>query len=167
MDEMTTFLTEYRNSVTHDIFIILVILCIAADTIFGCIRAVKFRKWNSSIGIDGGIRKITMLFSVLFLALVDLLVGINAAALLPDSGKEMMAALNLDHVGLAQFFCIVYILYEATSILKNMLLCGVPAPAGLEQKLAGWLDNMTDESVIDISQTVASHSDTQILKKTE
>ena len=35
--------------------------------------------------------------------------------------------------------------YEATSILKNMLLCGLPVPAGMREKLASWLVSMTDE----------------------
>ena len=41
-------------------------------------------------------------------------------------------------------------LYEATSVLKNMLLCGLPVPAGLREKLGAWLSTMTEETNVDI-----------------
>ena len=41
-------------------------------------------------------------------------------------------------------------MYEATSVLKNMLLCGLPVPAGLREKLGAWLSTMTEETNVDI-----------------
>ena len=48
-----------------------VIVAVVMDTVFGCIRAVKERKFNSCFGIDGAIRKISMLVSVAFLLILD------------------------------------------------------------------------------------------------
>ena len=45
---------------------------------------------------------------------------------------------------------LLFILYEATSVLKNMLLCGLPVPAGLREKLGAWLSTMTEETNVDI-----------------
>ena len=35
-------------------------------------------------------------------------------------------------------------------MLKNMLLCGLPVPAGLREKLGAWLSTMTEETNVDI-----------------
>ena len=31
-------------------------------------------------------------------------------------------------------------------MLKNMMLCGLPVPAGIRQKIGSWLEVMTDET---------------------
>ena len=162
--EVMEFLEAYKDAMTHNPFVVLVLLCVVADTVFGCLRAAKYHAWNSSLGIDGGIRKVTMLLSVLFLALVDQLVGINVISWLPEAATAALSAVNISSIGLAEFFCIVYILYEATSILKNWMLCGVWVPAGLKDKLAEWLDQMTDESSVSIVDTLAQSGRTQIPK---
>ncbi len=163
--EVMNFLATYQESVTHNPFVIMVLLCVAADTFFGCLRAAKYRAWNSSLGIDGGIRKVTMIFSVLFLSLADQLVGINVISWFPEAAVAVLETIGIHTLGLAEFFCVVYVCYEAASILKNMLLCGVPAPAGLQEKLAKWLDQMTDESTVSVAETLAQHHKTQVPKK--
>ena len=45
----------------------LVLIAVVMDTIFGAGRAIKYHKFNSSVGIDGAIRKISMLLSLVFL----------------------------------------------------------------------------------------------------
>ena len=35
-------------------------------------------------------------------------------------------------------------------MLKNILLCGLPVPAGLREKLGAWLSTMTEETNVDI-----------------
>ena len=49
-------------------------------------------------------------------------------------------------LGITELFALLFVLYEATSILKNMLLCGLPIPAGMRDKVAKWLEKMTDET---------------------
>ncbi len=162
--EVMEFWAAYKDAMTHNPFVILVLLCVAADTFFGCLRAAKFHAWNSSLGIDGGIRKVTMICSVLFLSLADQLVGINVMGWLPEGVAAALGTIGVNALGLAEFFCVVYVCYEAASILKNMLLCGVPAPAGLQNKLAKWLDQMTDESTVSVTQTLQQHNKTQVPK---
>lgn len=163
--EVMGFWAVYKESMTHNPFVIMVLLCVAADTFFGCLRAAKYRAWNSSLGINGGIRKVAMIFSVLFLSLADQLVGVNVIGWLPEAAASALGTIGINALGLAEFFCVVYICYEAASILKNMLLCGVPAPAGLQEKMAKWLDQMTDESTVSVAQTLAQHHKTQVPKK--
>ena len=66
----------------------------------------------------------------------------------------VLAQGGITNLGVAEFFCVVYIMYEATSILKNMLLCDLPVPAGLKDKLAHWLAEMTEETKVDIVAVV-------------
>lgn len=162
--EMSTFFQAYVQAVTHNLFLILLLICVAADTLFGCLRAARFRCWNSSIGIDGGIRKVTMVLSIVILALVDQLVGLDLIGHLPEVVVSALGAIGINAIGLAEFFAIVYIMYEASSILKNLLLCGVPLWAGLQDKLAKWVDQMTDESSVSVSETLAQSERKQIPK---
>ncbi len=58
---------EYDNIfLSEHIFIKLVILTISFDTLLGCLSAIKSRKFNSSFGIDGGIRKVAMIACIFF-----------------------------------------------------------------------------------------------------
>ena len=151
------FWLSFKAAVCGNLFVELVVLAIAMDTVLGCLRAARAHKWNSSVGIDGGIRKAGMLVSVLFLVLVDMLLGLDLLqfGIIRDEARSVLAAMGVTNLGIAEFFCIVYIMYEATSILKNMLLCGLPCPKGLKEKLAAWLDQMTDETQINVSAAVA------------
>ena len=164
MEQLTAFLQGYLNALSHNIFVVLVLLCVAADTLFGCLRAVRYRCWNSAVGIDGGIRKVSMVTSVVFLALIDRLVGVDLMGFMAPDTAAALGRLGVNTLGLAEFFAVVYILYEASSILKNLLLCGAPGPKGLQQKLAEWVDTMTDESSVSVAKTLAAPGRTQIKK---
>lgn len=147
--ENVSFLGQFLSA-CNNIFVKGVVLAIAMDTFLGCLRAAKYHKWNSSVGIDGGIRKAGMLVSVFFLVLVDMLLHFNALTLCGSEMQAVLAQGGINNLGVAEFFCIVYIMYEATSILKNMLLCDLPVPSGLKDKLAHWLAEMTEETSIDV-----------------
>lgn len=151
--ENVSFLGQFLSA-CNNIFVKGVVLAIAMDTFLGCLRAAKYHKWNSSVGIDGGIRKAGMLVSVFFLVLVDMLLHFNALTLCGSEMQAVLAQGGINNLGVAEFFCIVYIMYEATSILKNMLLCDLPVPAGLKDKLAHWLAEMTEETNIDVVAVV-------------
>lgn len=100
-----------------------VVLAIVLDTIFGIVRAIKERSFNSSVGIDGAIRKISMLISLVGLQVADFIMCINFIGFIPE---EVRVKMPFDTVGLAEFFGLVYLSYEAVSVLKNMTLCGLP-----------------------------------------
>ena len=133
---------NYINSVQNNLFILVVAIVIFMDTFLGFLRAIKQRKFNSCFGIDGGIRKVAMLGCIAFLAALDMCVTFNLAFMMP---KEWLSVLGVDKIGLCEFFCILFILYEAVSILKNMLLCGLPVPTKLKNWIENFLNIMTDE----------------------
>ena len=138
---MNIIITNAMDIVRQHNIILLVALMVCTDTVLGCFRAIRQHKFNSSFGIDGAIRKITMLLSLVFLVLLDTAVHINLVALIP---KEILALAGLESVGTTEFFGIIYISYEAVSILKNMALCGLPVKA-VEEKLRAFLGKYTDE----------------------
>ena len=125
----------------HSFFIIL-LYAVLMDTILGVLRAIKERKFNSCVGIDGAIRKVAMLFSVMFLMVIDSMVQINFLFMIPE---EYLQYIGIERLGICEVFCVLYILYEAVSILKNMSLCGLPIPAKAKQFLVNFLDDMTEE----------------------
>lgn len=121
----------------------IVVAMIVFDTILGVLRAIKERKLNSNFGINGAIRKIAMLTSVAMLAVLDMLLNINAVAFVPE---EILGVIGIRKVGLCEFFSILFTLYEAISIMKNMVLCDLPVSKKLQKKAQKFLDEMTDEN---------------------
>ena len=102
-----------------------VVLAVVMDTIFGVGRAIKERRFNSCVGIDGAIRKISMIVSLAFLGVADMLMGINLIGFVPEEIVQYLPE-GLQEIGLASFFGLLYLGYEIVSILKNMALCGLP-----------------------------------------
>lgn len=153
---MMVFLMDFKEAIFGNLFVVLVLLAIAMDTFLGALRAFKYHKWNSSVGIDGGLRKVAMLGSVFFLVLVDMLLNLNVLGWVGEEMQSNLSVIGVTNLGIAEFFCLFYIMYEATSIMKNMLLCGLPCPKGLKEKLAHWLQEMTEETNVDVVAIVES-----------
>lgn len=130
-------------------FIRIVLIAIVCDTIFGVLRAIKEKKFNSNFGIDGAIRKCGMIVSIFFFVLVDAVIHLNLIGFIPKPALEYM---NIDTIGLAEFFCILYIVYETVSILKNMTLCGLPVRKvweSLKKVLGKYTDELPDDDELD------------------
>ena len=134
------------NILTNNAIIKILIVAVFLDTFLGVLRALKEKKFNSGVGIDGGIRKIAMIGSIAFLAALDMCFTFNLLFMLP---QEWIVFLGVEKLGLCEFFSILFILYEAVSILKNMVLCGLPVPTKLRDKVENFLDVMTDELPIE------------------
>ena len=125
----------------HNRIIQLVVAAVIFDTIFGVIRAAKERKFNSYFGIDGAIRKISMIVSLCGLLVVDYLVRINLIGFVPE---QVRTWIGMETVGAVEFFGLLYIAYEIVSILKNMYLCGLPVKK-VWNTVRRFLSNYTDE----------------------
>lgn len=97
---------------------------------------------NSCVGIDGAIRKAAMLFSVCLLMATDVIMHINMLGMVPEKYIQIM---GIQKLGICEFFCLLFILYEAVSILKNMTLCGLPVPARIKKWIQKFLEDMTEE----------------------
>ena len=104
-------------------------IAVLLDTILGVLRAFKYRKFNSCVGIDGAIRKVAMLVSVGLLMAVDTIMQFNLLFMIPE---KYIQYVGITKLGLCEFFCLLFILYEAVSILKNMTLCGLPVPGKIK-----------------------------------
>ena len=117
-------------------------IAVLMDTILGVLRAFKYRKFNSCVGIDGAIRKVAMLVSVGLLMLVDTIMQFNLLFMVPE---KYIQYIGITKLGLCEFFCLLFILYETVSILKNMTLCGLPVPGKIKTFIQHFLDDMTDE----------------------
>lgn len=123
-------------------FIKIMSIAICLDTVLGVLRAIKEHKFNSSVGIDGAIRKVAMLLSAGALMTTDVIIHLNLLFMVPE---EYIKYLGITKLGLCEFFCLLFILYESVSILKNMALCGLPIPARIRSWLTKFLDDMTAE----------------------
>ena len=112
------------------------------DIIFGILRAIKERKLNSTIGIDGMIRKSAMILSDCFLFIIDKIINLNFVRFVPE---EFLSFINLKFLGIGDLFNILFILFECLSIIKNMHRCKLPIPKKLEKAIEKLLTEFTEE----------------------
>ena len=122
---------------SNNIFIEILMLAICADTLLGVLRAIKFRQFNS---------KVAMVVSVGILMLADLLIHVNLLAFIPE---EYVHDLGVQKLGMCEFFCLLFTACECLSVLKNMVLCGLPVPKKVESWMRDFLANMTSELPMD------------------
>lgn len=133
---------EFLNLLASNLFVKLVIIAIILDSFLGAGRAVKEKKFNSCIGIDGVIRKVCMIGCIVFLMLVDVCTNFNFLFMLP---QQYIDFLGIEKLGICEFFSILFLLYETVSVLKNMVLCGLPVPIRIREYVEKLLNNMTNE----------------------
>lgn len=135
---MNEFLLNIFNNVSIKVLSIFIIL----DTICGILRACKYRKINSAIGIDGIIRKAGMVLSIFFFLIVDYIVQIDLICFIPESIKEVI---SIESIGIGDLFALIFIVFEFLSVLKNMVLCKIPIPKKLQIFLNKLLKEFTEE----------------------
>ena len=146
MNVLTAFGVRLMAAMENNLVVKLLLLTVCADMVFGSGRAIKERHWNSSVGIDGAIRKAGMVASIVLFSMMDMVLCVDLLGWLPVTAKDFMSSLGFVKAGVTELFGILYVLYELTSVLKNMMLCGLPVPAGIRQKIGSWLEVMTDET---------------------
>ena len=127
----------------NNIIFYLLITTILLDVFLGSLRALNERKWNSTIGINGILRKTAMIGSSIFLIIIDSILKIDLLFFIP---KEVTEIIKLNEIGIFELFALMFILYEITSILKNMILCGLPIPKRLKSKIEKLLNDLTSET---------------------
>lgn len=130
------------NEISSNVVIKILFVALIFDIFLGSLRALKEHKWNSTVGINGILRKIAMIGSILFLFLSDKMINLNLLGLVPE---EILNVINIKQIGSCELFGIMFILYEMTSILKNMVLCELPVPKGIRKKVEKLLKDMTTE----------------------
>lgn len=137
---MEKLINVYSNAATND-FLQLVLIAVVVDTLFGVLRAIKERTFNSNFGINGAIRKVGMIVCLLALVAVDHIVSMNLIGFIPEAVR---AYLPTEKIGTMEFFSILFIAYEIISIFKNMYLCGLPVKR-IWQAVRTFLSKYTDE----------------------
>ncbi len=144
MNELLVFLGA------HSFFVIL-LYAVIMDTVLGVLRAIREHKFNSCVGIDGAIRKVAMILSVVFLMFIDSMVKMDFLFMIPE---EYLQYIGINRLGICELFCLLFILYEIVSILKNMTLCGLPVPAKIKMFIQRFLDDMTEELPEEVSEAL-------------
>lgn len=132
---------KYINLLNNNFLKVLVII-IALDVLFGVFRAFMEKELNSTIGIDGIIRKIAMLVTICVCLILDYLINIDLIAFIPQELKQII---HISKVGISELFSILYILFESLSVLKNMHKCKLPMPKPLKKWLEKLLTDLTSE----------------------
>ena len=135
-------MNEYLSMLINSDGLKILGIVITLDTIFGILRAIKEKSLNSCIGIDGIIRKVGMLISIIFLMAIDTIIHLDLIGFIPDTVKEIM---NFGQVGIADIFMVLFIVFEILSIFKNMILCKLPIPKKLQQFLENAMKEFTGE----------------------
>lgn len=135
-------MNDFISNLSENPIIKILIITLLLDVFYGSIRAIKEKKWNSTVGINGMLRKFGMIGSIIFLALADVCIDLDLLFFIPE---DILKVVKLQRVGSCELFGIMFILYEITSVLKNMLLCGIPVPKGLKNKVEKLLNSMTTE----------------------
>lgn len=104
---------------TDSLISLLMILCFF-DVMLGILTAIRKGDVNSTIGLNGIVRKIVIIVSLLFLHMIDILCGVNLISFFPQNIKDwIQSTLQINTVGIAGLFGIYIILFELLSILKN------------------------------------------------
>lgn len=135
---MLKFFRTLLNSENFKVLLIVIVL----DTVFGILRAIREKRVNSCIGIDGIIRKTGMIISIIFLKLIDVIVRLDLIGFLPENLKTI---LNIEKLGIGSLFSIMFIIFETLSVFKNMVICKLPIPRKLQMYLEKIMKEFTDE----------------------
>ena len=135
-------MNELINELGTNPVIKFVWLTLLADSLFGILRAAKQHELNSSFGINGLLRKCGIVLAVIFLFVADTIANINLTPFLDES---LLQNINLTTIGLTEAFGVLFVAFESLSILKNMMILGLPLPKGLKSKLETWLKNNSEE----------------------
>ena len=115
--------------------LMIVVLLVIVDFFTGYVKAYLKCQLNSSVGLDGLIRKAMILFSMLVFKLLDEMLGFNLLNLLPSEGMLFFCEMGVENVGLMEILGGGVVLQEGTSILENLHELGVPIPTVLARRI--------------------------------
>ena len=135
-------LTNFYDTLIHNKGVQILIIFIVLDVLFGILRALRENKLNSTIGIDGIIRKVGMIVTICVCILIDVIVDINLIGFIPNNLRE---ALGIEKIGVSGLFNVLYIIFEILSVFKNMVKCKLPLPKKIQTLLEKLLNEFTNE----------------------
>ena len=91
----------FLKEISNNLWLQVAALWVVFDTIMGCCRAAAQHEFNSSFGINGGIRKAGMLISLVFLMSFDALCGFNILKFIPQEYRVIWGS---PKIGTGEFF---------------------------------------------------------------
>lgn len=138
MDVLLNYLHQHTT-------IIIVAVAIIFDTLLGFFLSIKDKKTYSSIGIDGMIRKASMLACIVFLVCLDFILHINIIGWLPEQILQIFKIVHMDNIGISDVFSVLFVVFELLSILKNWALMGLPMFKGVNEWIEKFLETFTEE----------------------
>lgn len=125
-----TILELYLASIVVPVVgLTIVAFLMIADVVSGIFKAIfQKRGVNSTVGINGLIRKAGVLLALLVFIIIDSFINLNFIALVPN---ELLAIFNLENtqVGLSHIMLVFFGLFELTSLFENLGEIGVPIPS--------------------------------------
>ena len=133
---------KYIKLLNEDNFLKILIAVICLDVVFGILRAIREKNINSTIGIDGIIRKVAMMVTIMICLFIDTLIEVNLIGFIPEEARKFIHLMKL---GIGDFFGLLYIIFEALSVLKNMYKLKLPVPKFIKKALEKLLKDMTSE----------------------
>lgn len=135
---LANVLTEFQSSV----MVQAVFLFIVGDVLLGVLRACGEKNINSSIGIDGIIRKVEIITVLMIAFFADIIFNFNLISFVPDGILEIV---NIREIGLAEIFGVLFLAFESLSILKNLERSNIPIPKKIRAALEKILNEFTKE----------------------
>ena len=107
--------------------LVLWVLCMVLDYVTGSLAAVKAGEWSSKVAREGIWHKAGMVFTVVLMALADVLLGIVL---------DKLPVINIPFSGIICPVVLVwYILTEIGSSAENAVAMGAPLPAFVQKGL--------------------------------
>ena len=104
MQMVNAFIIRFFAALMGNVFVQLLLFAVCADMVFGSLRAAKYRKWNSAVGIDGAIRKAGMLACVLLFTAIDMMMHVDVLGWLPVDTRNVLGACGVVKMGVTELF---------------------------------------------------------------
>ena len=104
----------------------LVAIAVVFDTIMGVFRAIKERKFNSCVGINGAIRKVGMIVSIIFLSIADKILSCPyLPCYSPFSAAQVLVRFYVSPLTVFIIYHITQYVNTYYAIFINLFLCAI------------------------------------------
>ena len=127
-EEMNVLELYLTSIVVPTVGMTVVAFLMITDVISGVFKAIAQKGGiNSTIGINGLIRKAGVLLALIVFVVIDSFIKLNFVAMIPS---DILAIFNLENtqVGLSHIMLVFFGLFELTSLFENLGEIGVPIP---------------------------------------
>lgn len=92
------------------------------------------------------LENVGMIVSTIFIKMIDYMIDLDFLAFVPMAVKEYFA---FEQFGIGSLFALLFIVFEALSVLKNMIICKLPIP----KKFQAWLEKVLLEFTSEIKES--------------